>query len=226
MLYLKQYEANGGTYMDNQGDFTKEDIPFNNINGTTDTNNYNPNGYSNRDGFNNQTSSNTQNSYNPQNGYNPNNQAGYQNGYNPQNGYYYPAGYNNMQNGYNYQNPAGYQPGYMQPQVPQSTYGIQQSETNGLAIASLVLSILSVLSFLILFSGNGFWFFLSIICSIIGTILGACSKNKTGPNANKRPGVGLAGLILGLVMLAINVLIFLIAIILVANIKDFDRFTY
>ncbi len=94
---------------------------------------------------------------------------------------------------------------------------VPQNENNDFAIASLVLSILSVLSFLIFLSGDISWIYFCVIFGIMGIILGACSKHKTGPYVNRRPTIGLAGLILSIIMLTVNVLLISFYILLITS---------
>ena len=112
---------------------------------------------------------------------------------------------NNFNNGYN-------QYGYQQPQAPYNQ-GPPQNNSNGVAVASLVLGILAVITACFIFMGLGLGVWLSLVLAILATILGACSKNKTGPFAGQRPSVGTAGLVLGIIMLVIDVVLILIAII-------------
>lgn len=99
------------------------------------------------------------NTYNPNQGYNPNN------GYNP-NGYYYnsPAQYN--------------QPMYQQPfQQP------EKQPASGLAIASLVLGIVSLVLYMFPF-----------VTSILAIIFGGVAKSK-----GNKSGMATAGLVCGII---------------------------
>ena len=98
-----------------------------------------------------------------------------------------------------------------------NTNEVPQNENNVFSIASLTLSILSMLSFLLVFSGDVSWLFYSIVCGIFGTVFGACCKHKTGPYVNRRPTTGLFGLILSIIMLFINALVILIYIMMISS---------
>lgn len=107
------------------------------------------------------------NTYNPNQAYNPNN------GYNP--------------NGYYYNNPAPYnQPVYQQPvQQPEKQPG------SGLATASLVLGILSLVLFMFPF-----------ITSILAIIFGGVAKSK-----GNKSGMATAGLVCGIISIVFWILL-------------------
>lgn len=118
------------------------------------------------------------NPYIPNNAYNPNQPYSPNNGYNP-NGYYYnsPAQYN--------------QPVYQQPvQQPEKQPG------SGLATASLVLGILSLILFMFPF-----------IPSILAIIFGGVAKSK-----GNKSGMATAGLVCGIISLVFWVLLIVLSI--------------
>lgn len=85
------------------------------------------------------------------------------------------------------QPPMGYQPYGMQPAAPQ--------KTNGLSIASLVLSLVNVIPC--------FWFL--PVPALLGVIFGFVSRSQIKNNAGaKGRGLALAGLIIGLIFLALG----------------------
>ena len=116
------------------------------------------------------------NTYNPNQTYNPNN------GYNP-NGYYYnsPAQYN--------------QPVYQQP-VQQPVQQPEKQPGSGLATASLVLGILSLILFMFPF-----------IPSILAIIFGGVAKSK-----GNKSGMATAGLVCGIISLVFWVLLIVLSI--------------
>ena len=204
--------------MDTQNEFTKENVKSNNSSGTSYYNNGNQTGTDYQTGTNYQSGYNNQAGTNFQAGYN--NQAGtnFQAGYNNQAGYNYQTGYNNYPNGYNYQ--SGYN------QAPQNGYGATQSNTNGLAVASLILGIISGSSTILMFTGLAVWFWISLLSALLATILGGCSKNKTGPFAGSRPGSGVAGLVLGIIMLVIDIFLIIIALAFISRLSGSLRGLY
>lgn len=116
--------------------------------------------------------------YDPNQGYNPNNGCNPNNGYNP-NGYYYntPAPYN--------------QPMYQQPiRQPEKQPG------SGLATASLVLGILSLVLFMFPF-----------ITSILAIIFGGVAKSK-----GNKSGMATAGLVCGIISLVLWILLIAIGV--------------
>ena len=120
--------------------------------------------------------------------------------------------FNNLNNGANDAN------GYYQPQTPPNNLGPAPTNSNGLATASLILGILSIITSCFVFLDLGLW--VSMILAILAIIFGACSKNKTGPFAGKRPGTGLAGLILGIIMLVVDIIILICIVAFVVSVVD------
>ncbi len=94
---------------------------------------------------------------------------------------------------------------------------VSQNENHSFAISSLVLGILSVLSFVIFIAVDISWIYFSIIFGIFGTVVGACSKPKIGPLVNRHPSTGLVGLILSMIMLTVNILLICFYILLVST---------
>lgn len=149
------------------------------------------------------------NNFNGDNGYTTSN-----NGYTGNNNYtgYNNTGYNNTYYSQpNYSNTGYNTNGYQQNPMSNTQWNTPQpTNNNGLAVASMILGILSLISMCFIYYGFGIW--LSLIFSIIAIILGACSKNKTGPYAGLRPSMGLAGLIMGIVALAIDIILLMLTI--------------
>lgn len=113
---------------------------------------------------------------------------------NPQNNQPY---YSNPQGGYNTNTY------YSQDPNPQfySNNGYQEPpQTNGLAIASLVCGIISIV--ISWCWGIGF------IPGILAIIFGLISKPKTGMNAGKLPGIAIAGIICGIAGIIFSVIFF------------------
>lgn len=101
---------------------------------------------------------------------------------------YQPQGFPGQPQGFpGQQPPMGYQPYGMQPAAPQ--------KTNGLSIASLVLSLVNVIPC--------FWFL--PIPALLGVIFGFVSRKqiKNNPSA-KGKGLALAGLIIGVVFVILG----------------------
>lgn len=127
-----------------------------------------------------------------------NNQQGCNQPQNYQWNYNYQQGYNNPPQDYqwNYGNPPFQQPNYIQPPYQQ----IDNSAKN-MAIASLVLGIVS------LCISN----FLGLACAIVGLVLGVCSKKRRKVDNE----IATAGIILSSIGLAASLLLTLI------NLYDF-----
>lgn len=101
-------------------------------------------------------------------------------------------------------------PPQMQPTVPQMGYGAPVSpyrymgqpekSSDGMAIASMVLGIVSTITCI--------WFYLSIPCAIIGLVLGCVYRSKGGKSGMSVAGIVCAcvGLVLGCLMLFIMIL--------------------
>ncbi len=98
------------------------------------------------------------------------------------------------------QNPPPYQPG-PNPMGGFPVSGMQQAPpqgTNGLSIASLVLSLVNIIPC--------FWLF--PIPALLGVIFGIVSRGQMkATGSNKGKGLAIAGLVVGLVFLAIGVAI-------------------
>jgi hypothetical protein len=108
--------------------------------------------------------------------------------------------------------PMGYagRPAYGDPNwqanYPRQGYGPGPLEGNGkegLAVASLVLGILSVLLFC-------FWYF-GIVCAILAIIFGVIGKNSI------QRGMAIAGIVLGAIGLAIDLLIPVLAVAMLSS---------
>ena len=130
-----------------------------------------------------------------------NNPPPFQPGQQPPPGYQGPAGYGQQPFG---QQPFGQQP-YGQPPMGYQPYGMPPSAapqgTNGLSIASFVLSMVSIIPC--------FWFF--PLPAVLGVVFGFISRNqiKNNPGA-KGKGLATAGLIIGLIFIAISVIIWVV----------------
>lgn len=128
------------------------------------------------------------------------------------------------------QNPGGYsqpgagqdayqQPGYYQQQgyanpapgaISADAYQLQPQKTSGLAIASLVLSILGFL---------GSWFVLGGLFALIGLVLGIIALVKTRKGAGGK-GMAIAGVVLSSISLLIAIAVFLIGIFFVGQMME------
>ncbi|PKR79967.1 hypothetical protein CW751_12115 [Brumimicrobium salinarum] len=88
-----------------------------------------------------------------------------------------------------------------------------QKTNNGMATAALVLGIVSIV-----FS---FFWFIGLICGILGVVLGIISKNKikTDPNMGGS-GAATAGLITGIIGIIISVIVIIIGILFVGAIVE------
>jgi hypothetical protein len=104
-----------------------------------------------------------------------------------------PAGQQQWPYGQPYQQPYGQQPYGQQPygQPYQPTYGYQPpAPTNGMAIASLVVSILSITAF-------------CGLTSIVGAILGHVARKQIRERGDNGGGMALAGIIVGWIGVAL-----------------------
>ena len=102
--------------------------------------------------------------------------------------------------------PMGQQMG--QPMGQPMGYGGRQP-AHGMAVASLVLGILP---FAICWIGEGVGYILGMIMAIVGIVLGAVARKQ-----GNRGGIAIAGLVVSIVALAILGVLFIIALIYVAN---------
>lgn len=110
---------------------------------------------------------------------------------------------NNTQGGYNANNT--YYSQDPNPQFYAQNDGYQEPpKTNGLAIASLVLGIVSIPMCCCTYFG--------IICGVLGLIFGLLSKPKTGPNAGKLNGLAIAGIICGAIGLVLSVILLIVSL--------------
>ena len=100
------------------------------------------------------------------------------------------------------------QMGYSQPVGQPMGYGGRQP-AHGMAVASLVLGILP---FAICWIGEGVGYILGMIMAIVGIVLGAVARKQ-----GNRGGIAIAGLVVSIVALAILGVLFIIALIYVAN---------
>ena len=140
---------------------------------------------------------------------------GYNNGYNP-NGYnpngYNPNGYNN---GYN---PNGYNPNYGQYgyQNPYAGYG--QKSTKGLATASMICGIVSVV--LCIFD---FVFPLLFVVPIVGLVLGIVHKTKNPPDGR---GMSTAGIILSVIGIILPIAFIIISVAMLPTMLEYMQENY
>jgi hypothetical protein len=109
-----------------------------------------------------------------------------------------------------YQQPAYYHP---QPMYP---YGYQPPRpTEGLAIASLVVSCAGVLSMCAYGLGG--------ILGVVGAILGHAARRRISRNGSQGAGMALAGIIVGWIMTALTVVIVIILVVVLANDPEFTE---
>lgn len=145
-----------------------------------------------------------------QQGYNPNGYgSGYNNGYNPN-------GYNqNYNNGYN---PNGYNPNYQQYgyQNPYAGYG--QKSTKGLATASMICGIVSVVLFIF-----DFVFPLFFAVPIVGLVLGIVHKTKNSPEGR---GMSTAGIILSVIGLVLPIALIVVSVAMLPSMLEYMEQNY
>lgn len=108
--------------------------------------------------------------------------------------------------------PPQIQPGYGMPQgngpMPQLGYGMplygypprKQGTSDGLAIASMVLGIVSILICL--------WFYISLPCAVVGLVLGCVYRAKGGKNGMSVAGIACSSVAIALAILMIVMVIF------------------
>ena len=108
------------------------------------------------------------------------------------------------------------QMGYGQP-MGQMNYGGRQP-AHGLAVASLVLGILP---FCICWIGEGVGYIIGMLMAIVGIVLGAVARKQ-----GNRGGLAIAGLVVSIVALAILGVLFIIALIYVANNPYYQLYKY
>lgn len=110
----------------------------------------------------------------------------------------------------------------LQP-LPQGTlayggYAAQPASQNGMAIASLVLGIVSTLSF----CGFHVGAFLGLPCAILAIVFGFIAKGKANRQEGGGRGMAIAGIILGFIYIGI-ILIVILAIVGVAIVMAFQK---
>ena len=103
-----------------------------------------------------------------------------------------------------YQQPAYQQPAYQQPAQPAIVPG------NGMAIASMVLGIVSLVLFCV-------WY-LAIPCGIVGAVLGAIARSKA-VEAGAKNGMANAGIACSCVALGLALLIVILGVIGLASME-------
>ena len=81
----------------------------------------------------------------------------------------------------------------------------QQPKSSGMAVASMVLGIIAVVLFC-------FWY-VSIPCAILAIILGIVARNKAKRGEADGQGMATAGLVCGIISIALALLIILLAVI-------------
>lgn len=94
------------------------------------------------------------------------------------------------------------QPYYVQPQAPK--------QSKGMAIASMVLGICSIVFFSTVF--------ISLICAIVGLVLGIVAKKKN------QGGMATAGIVTSIIGIVIVVIVFVFAVLLVGEV--FNQLSY
>ena len=129
--------------------------------------------------------------------YSNNTQANQQN-YGNNQGAYNNANYSQTPNNQNYGNNNSY---------PQPT------PSNGMAIASLVLGIISIP--ICCFWGIG------LVPGIISIILGVISKPKTGPNSDKLSGVAIGGIVCGIIGSVCSIFWLIYELFIVSSVNKF-----
>lgn len=93
----------------------------------------------------------------------------------------------------------------------------KDNTAHDLAAASLVLGVISVVFSLLCCCGIFSWI-ISIICGIIGIILGVMAKDSQG----KREGMTIAGIICSIAGIVISILVIILVVVIYANsLKDF-----
>ena len=95
------------------------------------------------------------------------------------------------QSGGGYQPPTNQPGGYGQQQYGQPGYGGGTSQTNGFAIAALVLGILAIVTFLTIFGG--------LILGVLALVLGIIGLNRAKTTNGSGKGMAIAGIITGVI---------------------------
>lgn len=117
-----------------------------------------------------------------------------------QNGYGVPPLPPMQQNGYGVPPlPPMQQPGYGTGMQPYGVTGAPETVSDGLAIASMVLGIISILACV--------WFYIAIPCAIVGLVLGCVYRVKGGRNGMSVAGIACSGSGLALALLIVFLLI-------------------
>jgi hypothetical protein len=143
----------------------------------------------------------------PQN-YPPQNYAPQNYGYGTPGAYGYGAPAAPGPDGYGYGAPAGY--GTPQAYYPMYPYGYAPArETEGLAIASLVVSCAAVLGVCTWGIGG--------VLGIVGAVLGHVARRRIRQNGKNGDGMALAGIIVGWVLTAICAALAVVIIVLIAH---------
>jgi len=88
----------------------------------------------------------------------------------------------------------------------------QQKTTNGMAIAALIMGILSIVSLLCCCYFAIFGQIIGLITGVLGIIFGVVSKKNNG---GKVPGMGVAGIVMGAIGALLNIVLLLIYIVAV-----------
>ncbi len=118
--------------------------------------------------------------------------------------------------------PASPPPSSPQSSPPQSGapgqhYGAGPPPQNGMAVAALVLGILGVVFVIILF----FFPFVGLILGVLGVIFGFIGRNRAQQNpAIGRRGMAMAGLICGVIAIAIAIILIILGIIAVNELNN------
>ena len=115
--------------------------------------------------------------------------------------------------------PSGQYGQYGQYGQPVQPYGYQAPPpTNGMAIASMVVSIVSLVSICLCgFTG---------LAGIVGAILGHVSRKQIRERHENGAGMALAGVIVGWISFAIVLVGIALIVVLIATGEDFDSPTY
>lgn len=138
----------------------------------------------------------------------------------PQYGQSYPGGYG-QQPGYGAPMGYGGPPAYPGSYDPYGAYQDRSHETNGLAIGSLITSIVGLLfgAPLTLFC------YIGVLIPIVGTVLGAVALNQIKQTNQQGRGLAIAGIAVGAVAVVLVVIVVIVVIAAMANSRSTPSFT-
>jgi hypothetical protein len=106
----------------------------------------------------------------------------------------------------------------MDPQYQYTPQGAPQMQQpgNGIAVASMILGIVSLVLF--------FLWFLAPILALLAIIFGALGIGKAKKIGGKGKGMAIAGLVTGSIGLVVSIIIIVLAFIVVSKAKSYDRY--